>query len=202
MEENYSALRPAYIRDKVPFMVVKSRVPSYNQQGNPFYFGQPKPENRPEAISRMQEYILIGPEVVDADDGIYTWIIKAFADGRQMIVAASPLCNQEIGTLHANLDQLTTDGVVVIAGEMEKKAGAVIFNFLSGTYSAKKPVAEYPGYIALFKRYFPDAVYNPVDILARAPLQTCLYAAPNLRFFNRRGGSRRKRRVTKRRRHH
>jgi hypothetical protein len=198
--------RDSYIRKGVTHLVVKTRVDSYNIYGNPIKFEHPVYANLPEAVSRLQEIFLIGPDVNAADDGIYTWIIKRFANGVILMVAASPLCNQEIGTLHKNLDELTTDGKVIIAGEMEKKAGIITFNFESGTYSAPifktaPPHAIYQ-YIELFQSILPGSEYNPTPILSRAPIPMCPWAEGNLkRYFLRikSGGARQTRRVRTRR---
>jgi hypothetical protein len=71
-------------------------------------------------------------DLATAEDGIYTWIIK---DG--VMYLSKTLSNQEIGTLHVNLDMFSGDGSVVAAGELHKEGTTVTYNLRSGTYMEK-----------------------------------------------------------------
>lgn len=73
-------------------------------------------------------------EILEADPGIYTWILKKKGN----FYAAKTYTKQEIGTLHINLKDLTNslnNSDVYAAGELEiLNNGTIHFNLLSGTY--------------------------------------------------------------------
>jgi hypothetical protein len=76
----------------------------------------------------------------DPSPGVYTWILKQI-DDRDYFIAAKTISNQEIGSLHINLDKLTKGDKknVKAAGELLLTADNVIyFNLSSGTYMATK----------------------------------------------------------------
>jgi hypothetical protein len=85
----------------------------------------------------FSERIITNRKLIDAYSGIYTWILRASGN----IYAAKIITKQEIGTLHANLDMLTTDidsSPIIAAGEFIKTDdGTFQFNLLSGSYMAK-----------------------------------------------------------------
>ena len=69
-------------------------------------------------------------DLASAGDGIYTWIIKD--DGKMYL--SKTLGNQEIGSLHGNLDMFSGDPNVIAAGELNKEGTTVTYNLRSGTY--------------------------------------------------------------------
>lgn len=87
-------------------------------------------------------------------DGIYTWILKARLPGaretrpemsKPLFLAAPVTGNQEVGSLHINLDMwLESEDTfhVVAAGELRKSGDAVEFNLKSGTYMENVAVSE------------------------------------------------------------
>jgi hypothetical protein len=133
-------LRP-YEDFRGPF-VLKTRTAAKIGTGEEvlFVFTKEHPLSRG-CYTYFQEYLLFDREVVEADTGIYTWLIKHFNDGTQRLIAAPALSKQEVGTLHANLDGLTTDGTVLIAGELQiqnsNKGKYFTYNILSGTYTMR-----------------------------------------------------------------
>jgi hypothetical protein len=72
-------------------------------------------------------------DLTRAENGIYTWIIKD--DGKMYL--SKTLGNQEIGSLHVNLDMYSGDANVVAAGELKKEGDTVTYNLRSGTYMEK-----------------------------------------------------------------
>jgi hypothetical protein len=190
---NTNPRRDNYLANTIPYIAVKTRVPSYRANGTPYLYKPPASEHRLMATQRLQSYILVGAQsVLEAPPGIFTWIIKQFPNGKIILIAARPRCNQEIGTLHANLDQFTAKGTVLIAGELEKMPdGRIIFNFLSGTYSlplfeksrkeGKEP--DLPLYQSWVQAHLPGATYIDAPILERALIPTCPTAATNLNLW-------------------
>jgi hypothetical protein len=74
-------------------------------------------------------------EIVMAPDGIYTWIIK-----NNNFYAIRVFTQQEIGTLHLDLDRHTREGDITSAGELKiisDGSPKIAFNLQSGTYTAK-----------------------------------------------------------------
>lgn len=92
-----------------------------------------KPYKRPaqEIIDTFKSRML--SDLTRAEDGIYTWIIKD--DGKMYL--SKTLGNQEIGSLHVNLDMFSGEANVIAAGELKKEGATVIFNLRSGTYMEK-----------------------------------------------------------------
>ncbi len=80
--------------------------------------------------------IIIDSNLITAQDGIYTWIIKDVTNKGRHLFAARPRSGQEIGTLHINLHSMSGSGTLVSAGELAKIGSAVQFNLLSGTFMA------------------------------------------------------------------
>jgi hypothetical protein len=78
--------------------------------------------------------ILRNEDIIGAPDGIYTWIIK-----NDTFYAIRVFTQQEIGTLHLDLDRYTRDeeGNISSAGELKLEKPTIEFNIQSGTYTAK-----------------------------------------------------------------
>jgi hypothetical protein len=79
--------------------------------------------------------------ISDPVPGIYTWILKRI-DDRDYFIAAKTISNQEIGSLHINLDKLTKGDKknIKAAGELLLTIdNTIYFNLSSGTYMADKP---------------------------------------------------------------
>ena len=73
--------------------------------------------------------------IVNAPVGIYTWIIK-----NDNFYATRVFTQQEIGTLHLDLDRRTGEGNITAAGELKVNSHGIpkiAFNLQSGTYTAK-----------------------------------------------------------------
>ena len=86
--------------------------------------------------------LLRNEQIVEAEPGIYTWIIK-----NGVFYAARIFTQQEIGTLHLDLDRQTSIGKsdykqnIFSAGELKISSSqgkpVIYFNLQSGTYTAK-----------------------------------------------------------------
>lgn len=143
------------ISNSVPFIALKTREPARNSMG----FATFKPINKKDCIQYFQEYILFDNEVFLTDPGIHTWILKDFDNGLgRHLVASRTFSGQELGTLHANINQFTKPGNVIIAGElliMEDEYGHKSYNFniLSGTYSAKLTAAQQASGVEALRNY-------------------------------------------------
>jgi len=90
-------------------------------------------------IQELQKHLLFDKEILDADYGHYTWLLKDF-HGHTSFIFAPFYSGQEIGTLHKNLDGFTQEGEVLIAGELQITINDIgekryIYNTLSGTYT-------------------------------------------------------------------
>ena len=75
----------------------------------------------------MNEHVSRGP------DGYYTWLLKDTPAGR-ILVAGHTRTQQELGTLHKNLDDFSGPGTIVAAGEFVKEEDHIMFNLQSGSY--------------------------------------------------------------------
>jgi len=90
-------------------------------------------------IQELQKYLLFDDEIVVADYGHYTWLLKDI-HGYPSFIFAPFYSGQEVGTLHKNLDDFTQEGEVLIAGELQITINDIgekryIYNTLSGTYT-------------------------------------------------------------------
>jgi hypothetical protein len=119
------------------YFVIKTRKKTRTENGNEFLYNK-KADKLPEIINFFSKRIIKNDGLLAAPPGIYTWILR---DSKN-IYASKTMTEQEIGTLHANLDMLTatTDSSPIIAaGEFLKKDdGTFQFNLLSGSYMANK----------------------------------------------------------------
>lgn len=90
----------------------------------------------------LEPLLLRNEQIVEAEPGIYTWIIK-----NGILYAARIITQQEIGTLHLDLDRQTSIGKsdykqnIFSAGELKVSSSqgkpVIHFNLQSGTYTAK-----------------------------------------------------------------
>jgi hypothetical protein len=85
------------------------------------------------AIAYFKGKILINENVSRGPNGHYTWLLKDTIDGR-ILVAGHTRTQQELGTLHKNLDDFTPPGLIVAAGEFFKEEDRILFNLQSGSY--------------------------------------------------------------------
>lgn len=100
-------------------------------------------------------------EIIGAPDGIYTWIIK-----NDNFYAIRVFTQQEIGTLHLDLDRYTRheEGSISSAGELKLEKSTIQFNLQSGTYTAKingfQPVADIEH---LFRELQGTTLFNEIQ---------------------------------------
>jgi hypothetical protein len=121
--------------------ILKKREWTRTDNGKEILYGLNK--NKAD-IGKLRDFfrdrIYKNDKILEADPGIYTWILKKRGD----FYAAKTFTKQEIGTLHVNLKDLTNSlnasngaggNTVAAAGELEIfNDGTVQFNLLSGTY--------------------------------------------------------------------
>ena len=89
-------------------------------------------------IEHRRAKVLLNAAIATGPNGPYSWILKhTERPGTSPLVtlAAAPVTTQqELGTLHVNLDYYTGDGSVVAAGEFLKSGATALFNLQSGSY--------------------------------------------------------------------
>ena len=97
-------------------------------------------------IEHAATKVLRAAAIAAGPDGPYTWILKQTggpggagggAGGSQTLAAARTTSQQELGTLHVNLDHYTGEGEIVAAGEFLKAGATILYNLQSGTYMAR-----------------------------------------------------------------
>lgn len=119
------------------FFATKTREKGRTERGNEFSHSI-NPNRFENAKKFFSERIVTNEQLVAAEPGIYTWILRASGN----IYASKIITKQEIGTLHQNLDSLTSpydSSPIIAAGEFLKASdGQIYFNLLSGSYMAKK----------------------------------------------------------------
>lgn len=120
----------------------KKRQKTRTEKGDEFLYS-PKSNKLPNIMNFFSKRIVTNEQLAVADAGLYTWILR---DSRN-IYAAKTISKQEIGSLHVNLDILTSTvdtSNIYAAGELEiiqeenSMPPTIIFNLLSGTYMVKK----------------------------------------------------------------
>ncbi len=133
------------LASKVDLFIIKKRVATNNLGPAKYSFPNRGTPKKPECFQKFQnKFLRFDEQIVSAPAGIYTWILKDFENGlgRHLVFAQTP-SKQEVGTLHINLDFLTADGNVYIAGELQiSEDRKYTYNILSGTYSAGLPAAD------------------------------------------------------------
>jgi hypothetical protein len=135
---------------------LKLRAPTLNKSGRRMVFTARSKENFHRFFGDYKGAIVRNEEILVADSGLYTWIIKG-----DNIIAVQVKSSQELGTLHNNLDLYTPElGKVELAGEFVyiKEDAFALFNFLSGTYMKGRRVSEKE--ITRVKRLFGEYEIN------------------------------------------
>jgi len=118
-----------------PFLVVKTTKVTAPAKGRRrTYRGSKNPEKVEAAIAHFKTKIYMDENISRGPNGYYTFLLKDLVDGGTVLVAGNTRTNQELGTLHKNLDDFTGRGTVVAAGEFVKEGDNILFNLQSGTY--------------------------------------------------------------------
>lgn len=122
-----------------PFLAIKTRrlTESIDPITGSIISGQfkvSKTKPMTNAVSYFTSQIRRGGELLHELDGLYTWIIKQKRN-QNTLFAARTRSQQELGTLHKNLDEFTpNEGAVIAAGEFQKSGSNIKFNLQSGSY--------------------------------------------------------------------
>jgi hypothetical protein len=119
-----------------------------NTNGRKYHYTKIKDSKLAEAIQYFSSKIKKNDELLGAESGIYTWILKGPLPGDPNYMtsgtfyAIKVISQQEIGTLHFILNSLSgDDNPLLIAGELElKEDKSIVFNLQSGTFT--KPFFE------------------------------------------------------------
>lgn len=110
---------------------------------------------------RKELRVFRNEEIIGAPDGIYTWIIK-----NDNFYAIRVFTQQEIGTLHLDLDRYTRheEGNISSAGELKLEKSTIQFNLQSGTYTAKiNGFQLIPDIAYLFRMLQGTTLFNEVQ---------------------------------------
>lgn len=170
------------------FMVIKRRRATYSSNNKRRRYKMSRNAKKTaSAIAYFKSKILTNENVSRGPDGYYTWLLKDGPDGR-ILVAGHTRTQQELGTLHKNLDDFSGPGTVVAAGEFVKAEDHILFNLQSGSYmlavfkrikSKKAQIEKRDELIALATATFAEkaglrAIFNPgseeAEELAGAPM--------------------------------
>jgi hypothetical protein len=124
---------------KLPFFAIKERrITQYkNENGTPksiLFKGSKNKEKMQRVHNYFTSRLILNEAFAEAPDGIYTWLMKIVPVSGMLFVAGLTKSNQELGTLHSNLDKLTEKGSVLGAGELIKENGSIRYNLQSGSY--------------------------------------------------------------------
>ena len=115
-------------------MVIKRRRATYSTNSKRRRYKMSRNAKKvSSAIAYFKRKILVNENVSRGPDGYYTWLLKDIAGGR-VLVAGHTRSQQELGTLHKNLDDFTGSGTIVAAGEFIKEEDRILFNLQSGSY--------------------------------------------------------------------
>jgi len=118
-----------------PYLVIKKRRKTRTATGAKRYrLSQRAEKSASAATAYFRSKIRIDAAIAEGADGYYTWIFK----DTPLLAAAKTRSEQELGTLHANLDALTPAGTVVAAGEFMKRGDYVVINLQSGSFMKTK----------------------------------------------------------------
>lgn len=117
------------------FMVIKRRRATYSTNSKRRRYKMSRNAKKvSSAIAYFKRKILVNESVSRGPDGYYTWLLKDIAGGGRVLVAGHTRTQQELGTLHKNLDDFTGPGTIVAAGEFVKEEDRILFNLQSGSY--------------------------------------------------------------------
>ena len=113
---------------------IKGNRPTTNKNGRTYMYT--KARSGPLSLEAMEYFkskIIKNKEIYYAPSGIYSWILRG-----NNLYAIKLMSNQEIGTLHFDLDNFTVfkyndENNIIAAGEFEIKP-QIDFNLQSGTY--------------------------------------------------------------------
>jgi hypothetical protein len=124
---------------KLPFFAIKERriTQFKNENATPksiLFKGSKNKEKMQRVHNYFTSRLILNEAFAHAPNGIYTWLMKIVPDSGMLFVAGLTKSNQELGTLHSNLDKLTVKGRVVGAGELIKENGSIRYNLQSGSY--------------------------------------------------------------------
>ena len=118
------------------FMIIKRRRATYASNSTRRRYKMSRNAKKASsAIAYFRSKILTNEHVSRGPDGYYTWLLKDGPDGR-ILVAGHTRTQQELGTLHKNLDDFSGPGTIVAAGEFVKEEDKILFNLQSGSYMA------------------------------------------------------------------
>jgi hypothetical protein len=127
---------------KIPFFATKERRSTHftNMNGTPRIIQFTSSRNKTkqsDAYKYFKSKLILNNAFANSPDGIYTWLMKTLPDSSILFVAGFTKSNQEVGTLHSNLDSLTPKGRIIGAGELIKDGRIIQYNLQSGSYMKK-----------------------------------------------------------------
>ena len=158
------------------FMVIKRRRATYSTNSRRRRYKLSRNAKKTaSAIAYFKRKILTNENVSRGPDGYYTWLLKDGPEGRTL-VAGHTRTQQELGTLHKNLDDFSGPGTIVAAGEFVKEEDHILFNLQSGSYmldlfkrlkSQKAKIEKRDELIALATAAFATIAGLPCNLQSR-----------------------------------
>jgi len=120
-------------------LIIKKRRKTKSASTRPrrYRLSQKAEKSESAVTNYFRKNILLNAAIGSGPDGYYTWLFKLTGEG-PLFVAAQTRSEQELGTLHVNMDHLTTPGEVLLAGEFMKVGERILFNLQSGTYMQRR----------------------------------------------------------------
>jgi len=119
-----------------PFFLIKKSTQTQLPSGRRRTYRLSESEGKPlaAAITMFRRHLLLNDAIARSkEEAPYTWVLKDSG----VLAAGHARSQQELGTLHKNLDELSGPGEVIAAGEYKKRGSALLFNLQSGTYMKK-----------------------------------------------------------------
>ena len=189
---------------KIPGVkTVKEPMYTTNTAGVQHNYGKMKKSNDPlsnNTPERMAKRFFIemlrrDQELRESEPGVYTWILRHGEDGHHFY-ANKVISQQEMGTLHMIIDDLSTEkygdsGMIMVAGELHVYADPprIDFNFQSGTFSSDKD----PDYLKEMESIVPPIIQESfgivnVNFINDEPLigaDKIISSLEHIAFFNR-----------------
>jgi hypothetical protein len=189
-----------------------------NTKGRKHHYTKIKDSQLVAAKQYFSSKIKTNEELLGAESGIYTWILKGpLPDDPNYTIsgtfyAIKVISQQEIGTLHFILNDLSgDDNPLLIAGELElKEDKSIVFNLQSGTFTKpfldalkqKNKIASLPTLIQqIMKEKIGDHVtYNKRPLIDDGDIRTNghnIFILNSLFNKNKQGGKRKTRKARK-----
>jgi hypothetical protein len=163
--------------DKIPNQIISLHPPRYNitnEEGKYIFVGKIYGvSNINDDFSKVLDFlenftILNQDELLNANDGVYNWILYSEDNSDVIKFAATQILSAyELGTNHKAIayHKKVNAKLVYGGGELKKEDKKIIFNILSGTYTYVLKLIDYDDNVPVkicnkIIEFFPDANFN------------------------------------------